>query len=148
MVIFISILLVLFIAYALLIDYYRRAWNKIPLFEKGMANPQITISVIIAARNEEANIPGLLASLENQTYDRALFEVIIVDDHSQDDSWQLLSAYRGKLKLIPLRLSEYVDESEPLAAHKKKAIETGIAKSTGSLIITTDADCHFPQTGC
>ena len=144
MVVFISILLVLFIAYAILIDYYRRAWNRMPIFEKGATIPATPISVIIAARNEENNIPRLLASLEKQTYDRELFEVIVVDDHSQDRTWEILSAYCGSLRLTPLRLSQHLHETDTVAAHKKKAIETGIVKASGMLIVTTDADCHFP----
>ncbi len=54
-------------------------WNR---FYRSITNPLIKISVIIAARNEEDNIGNLLASIETQTYPRHLFEVIVVDDHS------------------------------------------------------------------
>ena len=43
-----------------------------------------TISVIIPARNEEENIGNLLQALQQQTYPKELFEIIVVDDHSTD----------------------------------------------------------------
>ena len=46
----------------------------------------IKASVLIAARNEEKNIGNLLKSLYNQSFSKELFEVIIIDDNSEDDT--------------------------------------------------------------
>ena len=48
------------------------------------------ISVVIAVRNEEKNILRLIKNLKSQYYDNNLYDVIIIDDHSEDNSWKIL----------------------------------------------------------
>ena len=55
-----------------------------PLVNKSPANKDV--SILIAARNEGANIEKLLQSLYNQSFSKEKFEVIIVDDNSTDDT--------------------------------------------------------------
>ena len=143
MAVFILIFLLLLFGYALLIDYYRRAWKKIPLFDVANKNPTVRISVVIAARNEEANIEGLLNSLAEQSYSRELFEVILVDDHSEDKTWELIQQTQGSISLRSIQLKDLVKEGERLGSYKKRAIEEGISIASGKLIVTTDADCRF-----
>ena len=144
MPLFLFLFFLLMVAYAILIAYYHKAWNHLPEFAATTQQPSTTISIVIAARNEAENIQGLLQSLHAQQYPKSLYEVIIVDDHSTDDTWALLNqANFIDLKLIPLRLAEHVDQNNILSSYKKKAIETGIGMATGTLIITSDADCRF-----
>jgi cellulose synthase/poly-beta-1,6-N-acetylglucosamine synthase-like glycosyltransferase len=141
---FLFLFFLLMVAYAVLIAWYHRAWNQVPEFINPGNKPVTFISVIIPARNEEKNIPALLDSLCGQDYPKTLFEVIIIDDHSTDATWQLLQQNTcNNLLLKPLRLRE----QEPgFISFKKKSIETGIASAQGQLIVTTDADCRFqPQ---
>ena len=51
----------------------------------------IKVSVLIAARNEENNIKKLLESIYNQSFSKELFEVIIVDDHSTDNTKNIIN---------------------------------------------------------
>ena len=95
--------------------------------------PGTKISVIVAARNEEENIGKLLRSLELQTYSDKLFEIIVVDDHSTDNTVTIIESF-AFVKLISL-------QSGNINSYKKKALETGINAATGDLIVTTDADC-------
>jgi len=143
MPIFILIFFLLVFGYALLIDYYRRSWKTIPAFDPANKNPTVSISVIIAARNEEANIEALIASLASQTYPKQLYEVILVDDHSEDRTWQLIQQHSTALSLKSIRLKDRVKPEERLRSYKKRAIEEGISLATGELIVTTDADCRF-----
>jgi len=143
MAVFILIFLLLLFGYALLIDYYRKAWKKIPLFDAGNTNPSVRISVVIAARNEEANIKALIESLAIQNYPTELYEVIIIDDHSEDRTWHLASEYHETLSQKSIRLQDQIKEGERLGSFKKKAIEVGISVASGKLIVTTDADCRF-----
>ena len=138
--IIVSISLVLFILYAALILYYRQSWLKIPYYTPGeVPPPPIKISIIIPARNEAQNIIPCLDSICNQGYPAALFEVIVVDDHSTDETANIVKRYAVKnVKLISL--SNFI-EGEKINSYKKKAIEIAIAESTGELIVTTDADC-------
>ena len=48
------------------------------------------LSVVIAVRNEEKKLLSLINSLQSQDYDKNLYDVIIVDDHSQDNSLKIL----------------------------------------------------------
>lgn len=139
MPLFLFLFFLLMVAYAVLIAYYHRAWNKLPEFVAPETQATTKLSVVIAARNEAANIPALLQSLNDQQYSKSLYEVIIVDDHSTDDTWALLQQATD-FKLIALQLEE---QAEGFKSYKKKAIETGIGAATGTLIITTDADCRF-----
>lgn len=128
--------ILLFIAYSLLIIYYWQSWKSIPDFVPSDKTPATKISVIIPARNEEENIGNLLKTLQQQTYSREFFEVIVVDDNSTDTTTQVVEHFPG-VKLLRLKDNE-------INSYKKKAIETGIAAATGSLIVTTDADCLPP----
>lgn len=145
MTIFLFIFFLLLVSYALLIDYYRRSWNQIPYFlpENDINKP--FISVIIPARNEEKNLERLIHSLSQQTYSSSFFEVIIVDDHSTDNSWKILQAMaeRESINVRPVRLADLVALNEHIRAHKKLAIEKAINLAKGELIVTTDADCVF-----
>jgi cellulose synthase/poly-beta-1,6-N-acetylglucosamine synthase-like glycosyltransferase len=147
MLIFVSISVLLFAAYAFLIEYYRRAWNEMPDFnlsESNIDNLSTKISIIIPARNEEKNIHHLLDSLSQQSYPKDLYQIIIVDDHSTDNTLNLINNFRpGRLNLISLQLADFSDNLTT-NSYKKFAIETGINHANGDLIVTTDADCN-PQ---
>ncbi len=134
----------LLIIYISLLLYYRTAWNQIPAFQTSNLKPQTStfISVIIPARNESEHLPSLLRSLSAQTYPAGLFEVLIIDDHSTDDTAAIVHSFSSKnIRLISLK--EYTTGNE-INSYKKKAIEIGVHQSTGTLIVTTDADCYLP----
>jgi cellulose synthase/poly-beta-1,6-N-acetylglucosamine synthase-like glycosyltransferase len=140
--ILIAITGILLLIYALLIFYYHRQWEQIPVFavpSGHIPHPPVKISVIIPARNEALRITHCLDSLLQQTYPASLTEIIIVNDFSTDQTAALVSAH--PLKSTLLNLADFV--SDNLNAYKKKAIETGIASSSGELIICTDADCSM-----
>lgn len=146
MPVFLFIFFLLMVAYAILINFYHRAWNQLPIFRLPGTQSRTLISVIIAARNEESNLPALLQSLNNQRYPKSLYEVIIVDDHSTDNTLSVLhNTTYPELSLNVLSLSDYIDSRDPVRSYKKKAIEVGIRNAKGSLIVTTDADCQSGQ---
>ena len=136
------IVFLLLLCYAVLLIYYRYGWKSIPEFVSDInstENNSTYISIIVPARNEEKNIVALLNAINQQTYPSHLFEVIIVDDHSTDNTANLVSSFNStNIRLI--YLSDYIN-NESLNAYKKKAIEIGINESRGTLIVTTDADC-------
>lgn len=121
--------------YAVLIGYYHYHWRRLPLFSSAFSTPSTFLSVIVAARNEEKTLPQLLKALQGQSYPQHLFEIIIVDDFSTDNTSQVAKAFGlENLKVI----QPNVDVN---ASTKKKAIETGVHAATGELIVITDADC-------
>ena len=147
MLILVSISLILFSAYASLIGYYHRAWKKIPDYvpDSNTNNSLATkVSVIIPVRNEEKNIKYLLDCIFNQSYPKNLFQVIVVNDHSTDNTWNIISTiYYNEMNLRCLNLADY-SKNIISNSYKKSAIEIAIGESSGDLIVTTDADCE-PQ---
>ena len=147
---FIAILL--FTAYGGLIVAYRRIWKAIPLFVPQHKPGRTRITVLVPARNEEAVIPECLLSLARQSYPKDLFEVIVLDDHSTDDTAAVVREFgvrfsrfhpeAGGLVLRCLSMSSF-SFSAAHGAYKKFAIEKGVGAASGELIVTTDADCSF-----
>ena len=137
------IALFLFLVYAVLIIYYRQSWISIPTFKPNKNNvPHTKISIIIPARNEEQYIADCLDSIFNQCYPKHLYEVLVVDDHSTDNTAEIISSYHEQnVQLISLK--DFVAANE-INSYKKKAIEIAIQQSGGDLIVTTDADCIIP----
>ena len=142
--ILIYISLILLLGYSALLVYYRKSWGSIPDF-KVEANSKLStkISIIIPARNEEENIGYCLQSIIEQSYPAHLFEVLVVDDHSTDNTATIIKSYASNnVKLISLK--DYLSANE-INSYKKKAIEISIQQSNGELIVTSDADCIFPK---
>ncbi|MGL6267178.1 MAG: glycosyltransferase, partial [Chitinophagaceae bacterium] len=137
--------IIFLLIYSILIFYYRLVWKKIPVFIKPAdAIPKTKISVIIPARNEENNIAACLDSLAMQDYPKDLLEIIVADDHSTDGTAGIVSRYEGT-GIFLLELKKEQADSHQNTGGKKAAIAAAIQKSTGTLIITTDADCLFPK---
>ena len=116
---------ILLLAYAVLIFYYHRIWDQIPIQSDpvNLAIPRrLMVSVIIPARNEFSLIGHCLDSIFNQSYPKDYIEVIVVNDYSTDGTETLVLKHKLKCKL--LNLSDYVTEN--LNSYKKKAIETAI----------------------
>lgn len=124
--------------YAALILYYFYHWLHIKEF-KTSNNSSITISVVVAARNEEDNIAPLLQALKNQTYPKQLFETIIVDDFSIDGTAAVAQPF------LDDRIRMIQPETSKETSSKKKAIQAGINNATGALVVITDADCIPPE---
>ncbi len=96
------------------------------------------VSIIIAARNEEKNISACLEHALAQSFDSKKFEIIVIDDHSDDDTFVLCQSFADKNERIKLlSLGDYNGVSP-----KKAALQMGINASRGDIILTTDADCR------
>jgi len=99
----------------------------------------ISISIVIALRNEEEKIEALLESLIELDYPIEFFEVIFIDDNSADSTYETISE---KIKRFD-NFRVYKLQSENKSG-KRNALELGISKSAHSYILITDADCE-PQ---
>lgn len=145
-VIFITIFL--FLIYTILILYFQQSWQQIPNFEdqstQNISAQQTTISIIIPARNEEANIGKCLTSIMQQSYPKNLFEVIVADDFSTDNTANVVRLFSNE-NVSLIQLTDFAT-AENLNSYKKKAIEIAITKASGDLIVTTDADCIVSST--
>ncbi len=97
---------------------------------------KLKISVIIPARNEEQNLPGLLADLGSQTYE--IFEIICVDDYSQDGTADIIKQ-SGAVYIKPGKLPEGWKG-------KTWACQTGADAAKSDVLLFIDADVRLSQT--
>ena len=126
---------VLTLFYTILLLYFRRKWDRLKKDEVPAGfSPKIRFSVIVPARNEEQNVASCLQSIKSNDYPASLYEIMVVDDFSDDQTPQIVR--QEGVRLIQLKDSV----PDKLNSYKKKAIETGIAAAAGSYIVTTDAD--------
>lgn len=132
--------------YAVAFVGYTRAWRRLATPDAADAagptgaGPQV--SVLIAARNEAATLPHLLAGLHGQTGlpPGHRFEVIVVDDHSTDDTAAVVRAAAAH-SAYELRLISLGELLEPRTG-KKAAIEVALKAARAPWVLCTDADCR------
>jgi cellulose synthase/poly-beta-1,6-N-acetylglucosamine synthase-like glycosyltransferase len=141
---------ILTILYAGILLAYRYWFGKMRLFqlnqiEQVRSEQAVThFTVIIPARNEAANIKACVESILAQDYPSAAFEIIVIDDFSEDDTAFIVQALSQQFPQVRLlQLKDHCKEGETLA-YKKKAIEIAVSVAKGDWILTTDADCIVP----
>ena len=142
---------ILTMMYAVILMAYRFWFGKMRAFQfnqiEALSPEQSTtqFTVIIPARNEAANIKACVDSILNQDYPSAAFEIIVIDDFSEDDTAFIVHALSQQYPQVRLiQLADHCKEGETLA-YKKKAIEIAVAEAKGDWIMTTDADCIVPK---
>ena len=99
-------------------------------------------TVVVPFRNEKEHLPKLLMSLSFLDYPKELFEVILVDDDSEDEFRIqnlefVMKSFEGRIQIIR--------NNRKTNSPKKDAINTAIAMAKNDWIITTDADCMVPS---
>lgn len=100
-----------------------------------------SVSVIVAARNEEHNMDACLQGLASLRYPGGEMEIIVVDDQSTDSTAEIISSWCDR---VPhMRMLETTGTVHDLKG-KANAIAQAIEKSTGEIILTSDADCVVP----
>jgi len=129
------------LSYVFIMLRYSTSWDKMPEFAlQKHPIPSTKLTILVAARNEDKNIENCLRSIASQQYPQALFNIILIDDHSEDNTIEK-AAHLKIPNLHIISLSEQLNPEEKIKSYKKKAIEIGISKATGDLIVCTDADC-------
>ncbi len=124
----------LLIAYCALLLYFRSGFNRL---KQGNSIDQPPVTVIVPAHNEAENLPSLLEKLSLQTYPEHLVEIILVDDRSTDNTFEIMNQFISKhtnARIIR------IGEKDISASPKKQAILRAIAVSNGEIILLTDAD--------
>lgn len=145
MILFFTIITVL---YLLLILALAFGFDKIDDFKVEDIKVETKFSVIIPFRNEAENLPELLASLSELNYPKSHYEIIFVDDDSQDDSVDIISNINDIIPSIfgttrtDIRVINNIRTSN---SPKKDAITSAIKTAEHDWIVTTDADCILPK---
>jgi poly-beta-1,6-N-acetyl-D-glucosamine synthase len=125
------------LAYTALIISFTLGWLSL----RECKSPTILkVSVVIAFRNEQHNFPRLLDCLGRQTYPHHLVQIILSDDYSDDDSVNIINAFTYSRPEISWLLIPSRGEKG-----KKAAQNRALAKTTGEIIITCDADCRMGE---
>lgn len=102
------------------------------------------ISIVVAMRNEEENVQNLIQDLSAIVYPPEKFEIILVNDHSTDATYEKA---KSLIKDLPgFRILDLPSGVEG----KKEALSFGIDEARFEIISTTDADCRFSKNwpGC
>lgn len=141
--IFCILLILLTIGYVFIISIITYGWFKLKTYHSKSIKTKTKISIIVPARNEESNIQNCLNDLVNQNYPVELYEIIIIDDDSEDNTYKLVKTFIDSKKKDGPEIILIRNSNDQLIAGKKTAIREGIRISSGELIITTDADCRF-----
>ncbi len=115
--------------------------KKRPTF-RGKAMP--SVSIVIAAHNEEGNLPRKLQSLRSLEYPRERLQIVIISDGSTDRTVSLLR--EAGSEVVPVILES--------PRGKAEALNRGIAKATGEIVVfldmrqTVDADAVSELVSC
>lgn len=138
-----GISVVLITGYSCLIGYYTYQWARLKTFVPVVNQaPHTSITLIIPARNEEANIAACLDAILAQHYPQHLLQVLVINDHSTDNTEAIITSFADRnVQLI--NLSEHV--TSPENSYKKLAISVAMQHATGDLIVGTDSDCISPK---
>lgn len=122
--------------YVLMMILFFIGWKQTPVNYFPSAMPVTKASIIIPVRDERDNIQKIVANLASQNYPKSLYEIIVVDDFSTDNTLDFAKQMNiGNCKCI----------KASNGCGKKNAITEGIHQASGDLIITTDADCKMGE---
>ena len=116
---------------------FRAAWFFLRIGPCPALSSPPFVSIIIPARNESLRVEACLRAVLSQDYPQDRFEVILVNDHSTDETGAIarrLAAQSTVLRVLDL-------QTEQINSYKKAAISAGIIQARGEIILQTDADC-------
>lgn len=132
----ISIFLLLSLSYFFVFILIVYGWQKPSLKQEENHHKQVSVSIIIAARDEKETLPILISDLFSQTYPVSLYDVIVVDDHSSfrvQEIQELKKPEYAGLRILTLT---------PDKRGKKAALIEGARQSNATMLLFTDADCR------
>jgi cellulose synthase/poly-beta-1,6-N-acetylglucosamine synthase-like glycosyltransferase len=133
-----SPLILIVVPYLILISLFIAGWFKKQKPKNPLTSDNPFISILIPVRNEGHHLPSLLDDMCAQDYPVHQREVIFIDDHSEDDSRDIIGRFSQRNEWI--RLIGLTGQSG-----KKAALWEGIQAAKGTFLLTTDGDCRFPR---
>jgi poly-beta-1,6-N-acetyl-D-glucosamine synthase len=130
-------------SYFILIFLFIWGWKKnFPINQFSINPSTLFLSVVIAIRDEEKNLPALLNNLVLQKYPSEFYEVVFSDDGSTDNSLAIINKFISDNKLKNFYC---ISPSKTSNSGKKEAIKRAIEFAHGSIIIASDADCRSTE---
>ncbi len=136
-----SFLDIIFYAFLIVVSiqiaYYLIIFSKFSFSNPQSNTPKnISISVIVCAKNEAENLKLFIPLIANQDYSN--FEIVLVNDASIDNTLNVMEDLANKYDNIKI---VDVENNEAFWANKKYALTLGIKASKYDYLIFTDADC-------
>jgi len=129
---------------AIQLFYYLFFFSRLAFYKKKSSEPsepQMPVSIIVCAFNEEANLKKNLSLLLNQQYlkkGKPFFEVVVVNDNSQDDTFYLLNTMQEEYSHLHV---VNLTQDAKLITGKKFPLSMGIKSARFEHLLLTDADC-------
>ena len=127
---FVIIVVIQLIYYGFIFSIFAFSKPKTP------TKKNISISVIICAKNEAENLQRFLPAILEQDYPN--FEIVIINDASNDNTLEVIETFgkeHNKIKIVN------VENNEAFWGNKKYALTLGIKAATNDYLLFTDADC-------
>ncbi|NRD21862.1 glycosyltransferase [Winogradskyella litoriviva] len=141
-----SIIIFFIVIYLLVIGLLVYGIDNVEDFKLQDIPAKTEFSVIIPFRNEAKNLPKLLESIEKLNYPKNRFQVILVDDNSDDDSVGIIkNIIATNKKFSQISDIKILQNNRVSNSPKKDAISSAIKLAKFNWIITTDADCILPK---
>jgi glycosyltransferase involved in cell wall biosynthesis len=137
--VFLFVIFLIFLsATAIQLFYYLFYFLAVYVYKpSGIKTIKHPVSVIICARNEAENLRNFLPAILEQDYPD--YEVIVVNDCSEDNSYVILGNYL--LQYPHLKISTV--NKDPKFTHNKKFAQfIGIKAAKNDILLFTDADCQ------
>jgi dolichol-phosphate mannosyltransferase len=97
----------------------------------------VPISIVIPAKNEAENIVGLLQAIDTACAPHGPFEIIVVDDGSDDATARVVTDHMAEMP--HLRLLRH-----PRSGGQSAAVHSGVMAATGAIVCTLDGDGQNP----
>ena len=137
MTIFLTIILIVgafYILFALILSLSQQ-------FGEPRPSADLSVSLIIPARNEERDLPRLFDSLNKLDYPPDKLQIILVDHRSTDGTHSLMKQFKRSSK-FPLEIVR-LEGGNQVEAGKSEALLTGVKAASGGALAFLDAECRF-----
>lgn len=141
-----ELILYLYISLLIIFSVIYSAYLGILLFGLTRINNEqniqkLPVSIIVPARNEEDNLSSCLESLLNQSYPKELYEIILVDDDSDDNTATIVKKFQERSSNVLLTSTSGIKTK---LISKVNALNCGLKEASNNIILITDADCIAP----
>jgi len=122
-----------YVGYPALLVVWAKVKTRRPQPQSAIRNPERpAVSIVIAARNEARHLPARIDNLLALDYPADRRQIVVVSDGSTDDTLAVLSRYRGVVTVV-----------DAPARGKAAALNLGVARATGELLVFADARQMF-----
>lgn len=147
MIFFLVILALFLLVYSGMVFFFSWLWSRLSpqLFvsKADKREENKLLSVVVVFRNEASNLPRLIADFIQQDLPQKYWEILWVDDFSEDESLDIVKKAQNSLPNSHVLKN---DTFTYILSPKKRAITQAISRAEGKWIVCTDADCRVPNS--